>query len=84
MRGRNFRDNDLALYVDEPILESVAVDATLRDLLGRVTVVQTYVNKGDTNIEAVFTFPLPLDAILLDFSMCEWRSKCGTVGGLKP
>jgi Ca-activated chloride channel family protein len=31
-----------------------------------VTVCQTYRNDEDVNIEAVYTFPLPLDAVLLD------------------
>ena len=47
-------------------LSDVAVSATLRDLLGEVTVRQTYRNDEDVNIEAVYTFPLPLDAVLLD------------------
>jgi Ca-activated chloride channel family protein len=47
-------------------LSDVTVSATLRDLLGEVTVRQTYRNDEDVNIEAVYTFPLPLDAVLLD------------------
>jgi Ca-activated chloride channel family protein len=47
-------------------LTDVSVSATLRDLLGEVTVCQTYRNDEDVNIEAVYTFPLPLDAVLLD------------------
>ena len=44
----------------------MSVSAALRDLLGEVTVCQTYRNDEDVNIEAVYTFPLPLDAVLLD------------------
>jgi Ca-activated chloride channel family protein len=47
-------------------LTDVSVSTTLRDLLGEVTVCQTYRNDEDVNIEAVYTFPLPLDAVLLD------------------
>ena len=47
-------------------LSDVSVSATLRDLLGEVTVCQTYRNDEDVNIEAVYTFPLPLDAVLLN------------------
>jgi Ca-activated chloride channel family protein len=47
-------------------LTDVSVSATLRDLLGEVTVCQTYRNDENVNIEAVYTFPLPLDAVLLD------------------
>lgn len=44
----------------------VAVSAHLRDLLAEVTLSQTYRNDEPTNIEAVYTFPLPADAVLLD------------------
>jgi Ca-activated chloride channel family protein len=47
----------------------VAVTAVLQDLLAEVTVSQTYRNDERTNIEAVFTFPLPLDAVLLDLEV---------------
>jgi Ca-activated chloride channel family protein len=50
----------------EPLpLEDVAIDATLRDLIAEVEVKQVYRNDEATNIEAVYTFPLPLDAVLL-------------------
>ena len=44
----------------------VSVSAVLRDLLSEVTVSQVYRNDEDVNIEAVYTFPLPLDAVLLE------------------
>lgn len=47
-------------------LKDVSISAVLRDLLADVTVSQTYRNDERTNIEAVYTFPLPLDALLLD------------------
>ena len=47
----------------------VAVAATLKDLLCEVTVAQTYRNDERVNIEAVYTFPLPLDAVLLDLEV---------------
>ena len=50
-------------------LESVDVQASLRGLLAEVAVTQVYRNLEDTNIEAVYTFPLPLDAVLLDLSL---------------
>ena len=50
-------------------LESVDVQASLRGLLSEVAVTQVYRNLEDTNIEAVYTFPLPLDAVLLDLSL---------------
>ncbi len=47
----------------------VAVSAILQDLLAEVTVSQTYRNDERTNIEAVYTFPLPLGAVLLDLEV---------------
>ncbi len=47
-------------------LSDVAVMATLTDLLCEVSIAQTYRNIEQQNIEAVYTFPLPIDAVLLD------------------
>ena len=51
------------------VLRDVAVSAVLRDLLAEVTVSQTYRNDEQVNIEAVYTFPLPVDAVLLDVTV---------------
>ena len=50
-------------------LKDVSISAALRDLLADVTVHQTYRNDEPTKIEAVYTFPLPIDAVLLDFDI---------------
>jgi Ca-activated chloride channel family protein len=50
-------------------LEDVAIDARLRDLIAEVEVEQKYRNDGKANIEAVYTFPLPLDAVLLELEV---------------
>ena len=50
-------------------LQGVHVDAKLIDLVSNVTITQTYQNIEDVNIEAVYTFPLPLDAVLLDLTV---------------
>ncbi len=50
-------------------LTDMSVNATLHDLLSEVTVRQTYRNLEDVNIEAVYTFPLPLDAQLLNLEV---------------
>lgn len=47
----------------------VAVTAVLADLLGEVSITQTYRNDERTNIEAVYTFPLPQDAVLLSLDV---------------
>ena len=48
-------------------LVDVTVSAMLRDMLVETSVVQTYRNDEQVNIEAVYTFSLPVDAVLLDF-----------------
>ncbi|MDZ7753017.1 MAG: VIT and VWA domain-containing protein [Gammaproteobacteria bacterium] len=47
-------------------LEGVSVEAAIRGLMAETTVTQTYRNLEAVNIEAVYTFPLPLDAVLLE------------------
>jgi len=51
------------------VLEDVRVEATINDLLADVTVTQRYRNPEKRNVEAVYTFPLPLDGVLLDFTV---------------
>ncbi len=55
-------ENGLALNT----LESVEVVGNIRDLTCELLVTQSFVNFADTNIEAVYSFPLPHDAVLLD------------------
>lgn len=47
-------------------LESVCVKGHVRDLACELTVEQVFVNRADQPIEAVYTFPLPFGAVLLD------------------
>jgi len=47
-------------------LTSTIVNASMHDLLADVTMTQVYKNTESKNIEAVYTFPLPIDAVLLD------------------
>ena len=51
------------------VLESVDIKVRLWGLLSHVSVEQVYANPGDENIEAVYTFPLPRDAVLMDLSL---------------
>lgn len=50
-------------------LRSVAVEAELQNLLCEVTIRQVYSNLEMIDIEAVYTLPLPLDAVLLDLTI---------------
>jgi Ca-activated chloride channel homolog len=54
---------------ENAVLQEVRAQAHINDLLAEVTVDQKYHNPHGTNIEAVYTFPLPLDAVLLDFEI---------------
>jgi Ca-activated chloride channel family protein len=59
----------IGLNGERVALTDVSVSATLRELLSEVSVTQTYRNDEHVNIEAVYTFPLPLDAVLLDLQV---------------
>ena len=50
-------------------LKGMHIHAELQDLLSEVSIIQTFTNEEDRPIEAVYTFPLPLDAVLLSFSV---------------
>ena len=50
-------------------LQSVNVEAVMENLLCEVTVRQVYHNLEKVNIEAVYTFSLPIDAVLLDMTI---------------
>ncbi len=47
------------------VLQAVKIKCFLRGLLGEITIIQTYQNTESANIEAVFTFPVPVKAVLL-------------------
>lgn len=50
-------------------LEGVSVRGVLRDLTAEITVEQRYTNPREANIEAVYTFPLPVGAVLLGLEL---------------
>ena len=51
------------------VLQGVTAKGDLNGLLFELTVEQRYRNPAETNIEAVYTFPLPSAAVLLDFEV---------------
>ena len=62
------------------VLEEVGIDAAVDDLMSVVSVRQRYRNPGARHVEAVYTFPLPLDAVLLNFAFeLQDRTLAGTV-----
>lgn len=50
-------------------LEGVAAKGRVRGLLFELDVEQRYRNPHETNVEAVYTFPLPSEAVLLDLDV---------------
>ena len=53
----------------EVALKEVKVNARLHELTAEVDVEQSYINPQNTNIETVYTFPLPIGAVLLGFEV---------------
>jgi len=51
------------------VLESVNIDCHLDGMLSETTFTQTYRNRESFNIEATYTFPLPVGAVLLALQM---------------
>lgn len=47
------------------VLKATAICGRLQGLLGEIAIAQTYQNTEMVNIEAVFTFPVPVEAVLL-------------------
>ena len=61
-------------------LTGIDVSGNIDDVLSRVKITQTYENREEKNIEAVYSFPLPSDAVLLDFTVTiDGRVRHGTV-----
>jgi Ca-activated chloride channel family protein len=50
----------------QPVFQGLDVQTELREALAITTFTQSYQNASKKNIEAVYTFPLPLDAVLLE------------------
>lgn len=51
------------------VLEQVRIDAVLRGLCSETRMSQSYRNLEAIPIEAIYTFPLPLDAVLLELTL---------------
>ncbi len=50
-------------------LQAVNIEAEIKNLLCEVTIFQVYENLEEENIEAVYTFSLPLGAVLLEMTI---------------
>lgn len=61
-------------------LAGIDVRGSIGDVFSRVTVTQTYENREKKNIEAIYSFPLPHRAVLLDFTVTiDGETRRGTV-----
>lgn len=58
-----------ALHGDSIVLQSVEVDVAFNDLLSETVITQTYHNPEKDPIEAVYTFPLASQVVLLDLAV---------------
>ncbi len=56
-------------FNEEIALQHVDVNVEFEDLVSNVTVKQTYTNNEAVDIEAVYTFPLPNEAVLLHLNV---------------
>ena len=56
-----------------PLMATIA-DVVLHDLLANVTINQVYKNSEEKNIEAIYSFPLPRDAVLMELSVI-WNDR---------
>jgi len=54
-----------AAAVTGSVLQSVRAEGRVHGLLFELDIEQCYLNPGDSNIEAVYTFPVPWNAVLL-------------------
>jgi Ca-activated chloride channel homolog len=59
---------------NSPVLETVKISATMEDLFVEAVVEQEYCNRSTSNIEAVYTFSLPVDSTLLKFEVVQGGS----------
>ena len=61
-------------------LAGIDVRGCIGDVFSRVTVTQLYENREEKNIEAIYSFPLPLRGVLLDFTVTiDGETRRGTV-----
>lgn len=77
-----FENRPVGLYADfdaDIVLKSVDVDAVFNNLLCETVMNQVYQNLEKGTIEAVYTFPLSSQAVLLGFKICIGDSELNGV-----
>ena len=58
-------------------LKGVGVEVTVAGLMAETHLEQRYRNETGSNLEIAYTFPLPVDGVLLHFEI-EMNGKCHT------
>jgi Ca-activated chloride channel homolog len=64
-----YKETTTGLNHPDCVLQQVQIQADLYETLAMVAATHHYINNGSANIEAVYTFPLPSDAVLLDMRL---------------
>ena len=64
-----YKETPAGLNHPDCVLQDVQIQADIYETLAKISTTHRYFNHGTTNIEAVYTFPLPNSAVLLDMSL---------------
>jgi Ca-activated chloride channel family protein len=56
---------DMHVAASQPLLLATSISGHLEGLIGEIRITQTFLNQEQVNLEAIFTFPVPLEAVLL-------------------
>lgn len=64
-----YKETPTGLDHPDCVLQEVHIQADLYETLAKVSTTHRYFNHGTTNIEAVYTSPLPNSAVLLDMNL---------------
>jgi len=64
-----YKETPAGLNHPDCVLQDVQIQADIYETLAKISTTHRYFNHGTANIEAVYTFPLPNSAVLLDMSL---------------
>ena len=64
-----YKETPAGLNHPDCVLQDVQIQADIYETLAKISTTHRYFNHGTANIEAVYTFPLPNGAVLLDMSL---------------
>lgn len=64
-----YKETPAGLNHPDCVLQDVQIQADIYETLAKISTTHRYFNHGTANIEAVYIFPLPNSAVLLDMSL---------------